>query len=233
MSGTASGRDAADRGAPRLERADQLYGRLLASIAAGDAVGDARLRLGDGRTSRLALERWLAPVDRADRAALTLALDPVLDIGCGPGRHVAALAASGRVALGIDLSPAAVRIARERGADAILRDVFADVPRKGWWGSALLLDGNIGIGSRPQTLLARAAALVRPGGAVVVETGPPHQPLQRRRVRLEAGGTVSPWFGWATVGARALTPLAHAAGLRRGQVVACGDRWFVRLERPR
>jgi hypothetical protein len=51
-------------------------------------------------------------------------------------------------------------------------------------------------------------------------------------VRLEAGGAVSPWFGWATVGARALTPLARAAGLRRDEAHERGGRWFVRLERP-
>jgi SAM-dependent methyltransferase len=222
---------AAGRGGARVERAEQLYGRLLASIAAGDAGDGARLRLGDGRTAHLPLERWLAPVDDADRAALALATEPVLDIGCGPGRHVAALAASGRRALGIDLSPAAVAIARARGADALLRDVFSEVPHSGTWGSALLLDGNIGIGGRPEAVLVRAAALVRTGGAVVVETGPPDAPLRRQRVRIEAGGAVSAWFGWASVGALAITRPAASAGLRCAKVVACAGRWFVRLER--
>ena len=79
-----------------------------------------------------------------DRAVLRQAVTPVLDIGCGPGRHLAALAAAGREGLGLDLSPVAVRIARARGAEAILRSVFADVPRTGTWRTALLLDGNFG-----------------------------------------------------------------------------------------
>jgi SAM-dependent methyltransferase len=155
----------------------------------------------------------------------------VLDIGCGPGRHVAALAALGHDALGLDLSPVAVRIARARGAEAILRSVFADVPRAGRWRTALLLDGNVGIGGAPAALLARARALVAPGGAVLVETGPPGTPTRRVRVRLECPDAVSPWFGWATVGADGIAPLACAAGLRLRTTFRVGGRTFCELER--
>jgi SAM-dependent methyltransferase len=216
----------------RLEPAELLYGRLLASVAGGMEPAQARIRIADGRAHALPLARWLGPVDDADRAVLAHAVAPVLDIGCGPGRHLAALAAAGYEGLGLDLSPVAVRLARARGAEAILRSVFADVPRAGTWRTALLLDGNIGIGGAPAALLARAHALVAPGGAVLVETGPPDAPTRRIRVRLEAPGAVSPWFGWATVGARGIAPLARAAGLRPGGTFAAGERWFARLERP-
>jgi SAM-dependent methyltransferase len=217
----------------RLEPAELLYGRLLASAAAGGEPVDARVRIADGRATALPLRRWLAPVDAADRAVLAHASAPVLDIGCGPGRHLAALAAAGREALGLDLSPVAVRLARARGAEAILRSVFADVPRAGSWATALLLDGNIGIGGAPEALLARARALVAPGGAVLVETGPPSAPTRRMRVRLETRAAFSPWFGWATVGAAGLEPLARAAGLEPRARIEAGGRWFARLERPR
>jgi methyltransferase family protein len=219
-------------GAPgRVEPAELLYGRLLASVAAGVEPGDARVRIADGRALKLPLARWLAPVDAADRAVLAHAVAPVLDIGCGPGRHLAALAAAGQAGLGLDLSPVAVRLARARGAEAIMRSVFADVPRAGTWRTALLLDGNIGIGGAPEALLARVRALVSPRAAVLVETGPPDAPTRRVRVRLETPGAVSPWFGWATVGADGIGPLARAAGLRPRETFAAGGRWFVRLER--
>jgi hypothetical protein len=66
---------------------------------------------------------------------------------------------------------------------------------------------------------------------VLVETGPPGAPTRRLRVRLEAAGTVSPWFGWATVGADGVGALARAAGLRPDAAFCAGGRWFVRLER--
>jgi SAM-dependent methyltransferase len=218
----------------RLEPAQLLYGRLLAAAAGhGDGPAEARFRIADGRVQKLPLGKWLAPVDAADRALLEHAVAPVLDIGCGPGRHLAALAAAGHEGLGLDLSPVAVRLARARGAEAILRSVFADVPRAGSWATALLLDGNIGIGGAPRALLARACALVAPGGAVLVETGPPSAPTQRMRVRLETGAAISPWFGWATVGARGIEPVARSAGLEPRATIAAGGRWFARLERPR
>ena len=173
----------------RLEPAELLYGRLLASAAGGAAPAEARIRIADGHAHALPLARWLAPVDAADRAVLAQAAAPVLDIGCGPGRHLAALAAAGHDGLGLDLSPVAVRLARARGAEAILRSVFADVPRAGTWRTALLLDGNIGIGGAPAALLARARALVAPGGAVLVETGAAgrsHAP--HPRAARDAGG---------------------------------------------
>jgi SAM-dependent methyltransferase len=215
-----------------LEPAGSLYGRLLASVAAGGAEEGA-FRTAGGRLRTLPLRRWLAPVDAVDLALLAHAVAPVLDIGCGPGRHLAALAAAGHEGLGLDLSPVAVRIARERGADAILRSVFADVPRAGTWRTALLLDGNVGIGGRPEALLARARDLVAPGGSVLVETGPPRQPTRRERVRIEARGARSPWFGWATVGIDGIGPVARAAGLCRTGVLHLGGRWFARLERRR
>ena len=217
----------------RLEPAELLYGRLLASTAGGREPVEARVRIADGRAQRLPLGRWLAPVDASDRAVLAHAVAPVLDIGCGPGRHLAALAAAGHDGLGLDLSPVAVRLARARGAEAILRSVFADVPRAASWATTLLLDGNIGIGGAPEALLARVRALGLRGGAVLVETGPPSAPTRRMRVRLETRAAISPWFSWATVGATGIEPLARSAGLApRGRIEA-GGRWFARLERPR
>ena len=114
------------------------------------------------RRSRCALQRWLGPLTAADTAVLDRTRGPVLDVGCGPGRHVLALARRGRLALGVDVAPAAVRVARLRGAPAIEACVFERIPGAGTWGSALLLDGNIGIGGAPVALLARLRELLRP-----------------------------------------------------------------------
>ena len=65
-----------------IEPADLLYGRLLASAAAGGDEG--AFRLADGRSRRLPLRRWLAPVDAADRALLRHAVAPVLDMDEAP-----------------------------------------------------------------------------------------------------------------------------------------------------
>jgi SAM-dependent methyltransferase len=217
--------------------ADQLYGHLLATVVA-HVLGDgpppprARVRAVDGTSAPLPLERWVAAADPVDTALLAGLDGPVLDIGCGPGRHVAALAAAGIDSLGVDLSPVAVQVARGRGGEAIPGSIFTDVPRCGRWRTALLLDGNIGIGGDPASLLRRTCELLARGGTAIVELDPPGAPTERTRVRLEAPGLVSEWFAWARVGADGIDPLARAAGLLSGPAQHAGGRWFARLRRP-
>jgi SAM-dependent methyltransferase len=223
-------------GQPAKLRAEQLYGRLLAT-AVDHVFGDgpppprARLRSEDGHAERLPIERWVEPADAGDAAILADVQGPVLDIGCGPGRHVAALLASGVEALGVDLSPIAVRVTRERGGDAVPGSVFAHVPRAGGWRTALLLDGNIGIGGDPASLLRRVRELLAPGGVAVVELDPPGVRTERTRVRLEAPGLVSEWFPWARAGVDGFGVLAEAAGLVPAPLRQAGNRWYAHLRR--
>ena len=222
---------------PSRLRAEQLYGRLLAT-AVSHVFGDgpppprASLRSEDGRAERLPIERWVASADAGDTAILAGLAGPVLDIGCGPGRHVAALRYAGVDALGVDLSPVAVAVTRGRGGDAIGGSIFAEVPRAGRWRTALLLDGNIGIGGDPALLLARVRELLAPGGTVVVELDPRGMRTERTRVRLEAPGVVSEWFPWARAGVDGIGALARAAGFDPAPARHAGDRWYAHLRRP-
>jgi SAM-dependent methyltransferase len=223
-------------GAPRLVPAPRLYGRLLVEALrqalAGDPPSKAAVRRADGRIEPLPLARWLGPADAVDAAVLELVDAPVLDIGCGPGRHLAALRSAGRGGLGVDLSPVAVSIAIDRGADARLGSVFDGVPDEGRWRTALLLDGNVGIGGSPSALLRRVRQLLAPRGRAIVELDPPDAPTRRTSLRLEAPGVVSEWFPWATVGVDGVGALAAASGLRLGAVDRHGERWFATMSRP-
>jgi SAM-dependent methyltransferase len=204
----------------------ELYGRTL------EARGDqTTVRSSDGRAWPLPLQRYLGPLTAADEDVLSRATAPVLDVGCGPGRHVLALARHGSLALGVDVSPVAVRIARERGAIVHQASVFDHIPGAGAWGSALLLDGNIGIGGRPTALLARLARLLRRGGVVLVELESGDAPSGPARIRLEAGGAVSDWFRWAHVGSDAIGRHAQAAGLVVRETWEVQGRCFACLVR--
>jgi SAM-dependent methyltransferase len=184
---------------------------------------------GGGRIP-LEVERWRADPDDIEAALLDTVADPVLDIGCGPGRIVRVLGGGGRVALGIDPSPAAAREAGRRRAPVLQRSVFAPLPGEGRWGTALLLDGNVGIGGDPVTLLARVRQLLRPEGEVVAELEPAGA-VSWLTVRLEVGGEPGPRFPWATVGPAGWRSLADSAGLVRWRVERIGDRWFGRAAR--
>ena len=199
---------------------------------ADGASGTHRARLRDGTALALPLERYLGPPDATDRQLLERISGPVLDVGCGPGRHLRALAARGVRALGVDLSPVAVELAIGGGCRAIVGDIFDELPCARIWRSALLLDGNIGIGGSPERLLARIGGLLVEGGEILAELDAPGTCSERTLARLECDGDSSSWFPWARVSASALEPIARAAGFDPVHVWQLSGRWFARLRLP-
>ncbi|GAA2113314.1 class I SAM-dependent methyltransferase [Streptomyces synnematoformans] len=206
--------------------------------------GPLFLRRHDGWLLPLEVERWCGVPDGADVTVLRRCTGPVLDIGCGPGRLVAALAELGRPALGIDVSTEAVEHARSRGAAALRRSVFEPLPGEGRWGTALLIDGNVGIGGDPAALLGRAAALLRPLGRLVVEAAAADDVDERLQVHVTDGarghrGALlpdrarhGPPFPWARVGLPALLRYAAAGRWREEDRWTAGGRRFAALRAP-
>jgi len=156
---------------------------------------------------------------------------PTLDVGSGPGRLTVALAERGVPALGIDVTPQAVRLAQSAGALTLQRDVFSRVPGTGRWMIVLLADGSIGIGGDPVALLSRVSELLAPRGQAIVEVQPPGRELRRERVRLRHGKQAGDWFPWAYVGVDQLAGIATEAGLSRGETWSSDGRWFVTLRK--
>jgi len=203
---------------------------VTATAAASD--GPTRLCLRDERGAVLAgdPQRWLGPTAVEDERLLDRAVGPVLDIGCGPGRHVLALAERGVEALGIDVTPFAVGLARGRGANVIEGSIFGSVPGAGTWGTALLLDGNVGIGGDPVALLASVASVLAPGGRVLVELAAPGPLDGPQRARVEHDDLAGPWFGWATVSTACISAVAATAAMELTASWSGGGRWFAQLD---
>lgn len=209
-----------------------LAGGFEAALAGRPDPGRHWLVLGDGVRLPLPVRRWHGPPEPALAGLVHRCTGPTIDLGCGPGRLTAALAERGVVALGVDVSDAAVRLARGRGAAALRRDVLAPLPGEGRWAHALLVDGNIGIGGDPVRLLRRTAGLLRPGGTALVELAPPGVGLWRGRAYVTSGdGSRGSAFRWARVGVDAVETVAGAAGLRPTALLPVEGRWFVELLR--
>lgn len=206
-----------------------MYGDALRAVAGRGSRHHARLI--DGTAVPFPLERYLGPADETDEQVLDGLRGPVLDVGCGPGRHLHALAARGVFALGVDLSPVAVELAVGGGGRAIVGNIFDELPGGGSWRSALLLDGNVGIGGSPVRLLGRIGALLDAAGELLVELGPPGAPTCSTHARLEADGVASAWFPWARVAVSDVGPIAGAGGFGVAETWAVSGRWFARLRR--
>ncbi|MGW4753229.1 methyltransferase domain-containing protein [Streptomyces chartreusis] len=200
------------------------------SLALGSGRGPLFLRRTDGWLLPLDVERWCAEADAADLEVLRRCEGAVLDVGCGPGRLVAALSGQGRRVLGIDVSEAAVARTLRLGAPALRRSVFDPLPGEGRWGTALLIDGNIGIGGDPAALLARTGRLLAPGGLLIAETVPDLDLDERVRVHVtDARGATGTAFPWARLGTPALLRYAERAGWHAVARWTAGGRSFAAL----
>lgn len=188
------------------------------------------------------VNRWLAAATPFERSLLRLTDAPVLDIGCGPGRHVAALRDSGVEVLGIDRCSTVVAHARARGLPVTRCDVFGPVPQPGCWRGALLMDGSVGIGGDPERLLRRCQRLLAPGGSLLVEVDRHGVGLRSGLHRILGSATPDRWFLWAHVGVDAIAALADDTGWSVADIMSgpCpgpgvhapeATRWFALLSR--
>jgi SAM-dependent methyltransferase len=181
------------------------------------------------RSHRLPVPSWTGPAGDHDRALLEQCVGATLDIGCGPGRMTEHLVAQGMSVLGIDVVAEAVALTRERGASALVRDVFGPLPGEGRWDTALLADGNIGIGGDPVRLLRRVHQLLAPGGRAVLDVASPGVGLRSLSLTLECDGARSTPFPWSVVGVDAVPWLASEACLGVISLQEYDGRWFAVL----
>lgn len=185
-----------------------------------------------GRSAPFAVGQWSAAPDEVDHA---LFIDPctaaTIDVGCGPGRLVAEIAARSIPAMGIDVSTEAVRQTRDRGALALRRDIFGTIPGEGRWEFALLADGNLGIGGDPVRLLTRLRDVLTPDGHVIAEVAEHGAGFVRERRRLRVEGQLSAYFEWAVVGLDAIEDVAQAAGLHVSGTRSVNGRHAATLTR--
>lgn len=191
---------------------------------------NAALRSACGRTFPLQVDRWWAPPSPEEDPVLHSVLPAALDLGCGPARHTRALLARGVPAIGVDNAGPAVSAARRLGTPVLHRSVFDRLPDEGRWGTALLLDGNVGIGGDPIRLFRRVRELLRSSGRALVEVEAPGQPTERLLVKAEHSGVATDWFEWARVGSDHLGAIAAATRFRLMHVWSASDRWFARLD---
>jgi hypothetical protein len=203
-----------------------VIGELYENALAGTAR--PVIEHADGSGTPLQVDNWLH-VRPGDASIVDRCSGPTLDVGSGPGRLTVALAERGIPALGIDVTPYAVHLARAAGALTLLRDVFGRVPGAGRWMTVLLADGNIGIGGDPVVLLRRVGELLTPLGQALIEVQPPGSAHRREQIRLRHGGQTSAWFPWAYVGVDQIAEVARNAGLSAGETWSAGGRWFTSL----
>ena len=156
-----------------------------------------------------------------ERQSRRLGCGRVLEVGCGAGRWLLELQKRGHEVVGIDSSPLAVQVCRERGAnDVRLRSLTRIATDLGRFDTIMMMGNNFGLlgnERRARWLLRRLRSLVRDGGRIVAESTDPaatddpvhlayHQSNRRRgrlpgqiRMRVRHSTSKSAWFDYLLV----------------------------------
>lgn len=113
-----------------------------------------------------------------ERAALDCVHGRVLDVGCGAGRHALFLQDRGHDVVGIDVSPNAVDVCRDRGLEDVRELGIADVDRlDGPFDTVLLMGNNFGLvgtGESAPEHLGALAAVTTPDATVLAQSRDPY-----------------------------------------------------------
>jgi SAM-dependent methyltransferase len=168
------------------------------------------------------------------KMAIRLAVGPVLDVGCGAGRHSLHLQRKGVRVTGIDSSPLAIRVCRARGLkDARVLPATRIPSDLGHFDTILMLGNNFGLFGnfkRARWLLRRFASLTTAGAKIIAETLDPgattdrvHLEYQKRnrkldrmpgqvRLRVRYRRCASPWFDYLFVSKRDMERVLAGTG---------------------
>lgn len=240
-----------------LTQAEDAFGHLLTELLAGRHVAEVVER-DDGCVFTGDPAYYLAPFRSwwpQERRAMRLVRGRVLDLGCGAGRVALHVQGRGHEVVGVDVSPLAVEVARQRGlADVRLGTLDSVVRPEERFDTILLLGNNLGIlgGERQgRQLLRKLARLSTDRGRILAGSYDPYEGAserarryqERNRERGRMGGVErlrvryreysTPWYDVLFASREEVAKLAEGTGWLAQRFVGEGAGYVAVLERAR
>jgi SAM-dependent methyltransferase len=230
------------------------FGHLLTDLVAGRRVHEIVER-DDGCVFAYDPDYYLAPFRSwwpQERRSMRFVRGRVLDLGCGAGRVGLHLQERGHEVVGIDVSPGAVAVARDRGlADVRLGTLAATLKPGERFDTILLLGNNLGLlgGERDgRRLLRRLVRITSARGRVLAGSYDPYHGAselargyqQRSRERGRMGGVerlrvryrryATPWFDVLFASRDEVAELVEGTGWAVSRFVDEGAGYVAVLE---
>jgi len=223
---------------PGLTKAQDAYGQMLYDFHLGQDGFEVDER-DDGLVGITPVSGYFAEYGawpERQKAGIRLARGRILDVGCGAGRVALHLQQNGFDAMGIDVSPLAIRVCKLRGLKKAKVMSVTQLSRKvGVFDTVVMYGNNFGLfgnARRARWLLQRLRGITSKDGRIIAETFDPYQTderchlsyqkLNKRRgrmpgqirLRVRYKTYATPWFDYLFVSKTEMERLLAGTGWR-------------------
>lgn len=232
-----------------LKDEQDAYGHLLMAHHRGEKVmeiverDDGFIDVSEGPNTYFApFEAW----PRHQQEAMPYVHGRVVDVGCGAGRVSLYLQRRGHDVLGIDNSPLALEVCRERGVKRLGGLPATQLSRRlGVFDTVVMMGNNFGLLGNPRRarwMLRKFRNMTSPEGRIVAETrdvyqteNPDHLAYHARnrrrgrmpgqvRIRVRYRGYATPYFDYLMVSKEEMEEILRGT-VWRAERYLDSDRW--------
>lgn len=228
------------------------FGELLLAHHAGGSVYEVYERddgfldvIGDPAAYFSAYPQWSA----IQQQAMDRVTGRVLDVGIGAGRFALYLQEKGHPVVGIDVSPGALEVCRQRGVREVHALPFHQIDDSfGSFDTILMMGNNFGLFATPQRarwLLRRLKGLTSPDARIVAESRdvydtdrPEHLAYHRRnqdrrrlagelRIRCRYRQYIGDWMPYLMVSQAELAEIVEGTGWRISETLSSASSQYI------
>lgn len=231
------------------------FGRMVEDYYRGELQAQPVYRRSDGETTPAHCAWYFTGPEEwgeFDREGIGFARGAVLDIGSGVGRAVLWLRDRGQFAIGVDASPRAVAVSRERGAPAVVGEMTVLPVAEDTVDTALFVGTHVGaVGTIDglRSLLDHLDRILCPGGRIIADIYDPTlieqadlqsyldgrflaEGIATRQFRLEYNGDTGDWMTLLLCSPAGLDRIVEPTAWAVEQIHRSeGTRYYFVLER--
>jgi SAM-dependent methyltransferase len=220
-----------------LSSEEDAFGQVLSASFKGEEAYEVVER-DDGYIDAMSTKGYFSEYSDwppFEQQAIDLARGEVLDVGCGAGRHSLYLQKRGFDVLGIDVSPLAVEVCKQRGLKKARLMPIDDVHKlkPNTFGTVLMMGNNFGLlasARRAKLLLKKMHGITTKDALIMAVTrdpyktqNPAHLEYHKRnkkkgrmggqvRLRVRHGKRATPWFDYLMVSIGEMKQILQGTG---------------------